>query len=171
MTALRLKGTSQESNLLFLRPSYFFYNLFSMIGMIKHAGIMGNQQPSSHTLVLTHTSDIADVAVERLLTLDFKGKSIQYIASDERTWAEITKTIGTAIGKSELPYVDFSYEQSHSGMLNAGISKVIADGYAAMGEALRSGEMEADYWKNKPNKLGKVKLEDFSKEFEGAFKA
>lgn len=160
-----------RADALFLRPSYFYYNLFNQIGMIKHAGIMGSQQPASHKLVLTHTTDIAEVATEALLKLDFKGKTVQYIASDERTWAEITKVLGSAIGKPELPYVEFSYEQSHGGMLGAGLSKVLADGYATMGEALRSGEMEADYWKNKPAKLGKIKLEDFAKEFAGAFSA
>lgn len=155
----------KEVNSTFLRPSSFYYNLFSQIPMIKNAGIMGSTQSPNHKIVLTHTSDIAEAVVEALLKFDFKGQVIRYIASDEQSWANVTKVLGTAIQKPELPFVEFTDEQSLQGMLSAGLSQTIAEGYAAMGKALRSGEMEADYWKNKPALLGKVKLADFAKEF------
>jgi uncharacterized protein YbjT (DUF2867 family) len=154
---------------LYLRPSYFYYNLFSMIALIKQAGIMGSNQPASHKLVLTHTSDIAEVAADVLLSLQFMGKLVRYIASDKKTWAEITHTLGNAIGKPGLPWVQFTDEQSMDGMLKAGLSNTIAEGYTTMGKALRSGEMEADYWKNRDGQLGKVKLDDFAKEFAAAY--
>jgi uncharacterized protein YbjT (DUF2867 family) len=159
----------KEVNSTFLRPSYFYYNLFSMIPMIKNAGIMGSAQSPDHKVVLTHTSDIAEAAAEVLLKLDFKGQVIRYIASDEQTWANITKLLGASIQKPELPFVEFTDEQSLQGMLGAGLSNTIAEGYLAMGKAMRSGEMEADYWKNKPTQLGKVKLTDFAKEFAAAY--
>lgn len=152
-----------------LRPSYFYYNLFNMIPMIKGAGIMGSTQPASHKVVFTHTDEIAEAAFEELNTASFKGFSVRYIASDERSWSEVASVLGKAIGKDQLPFVEFTDEQSHAGMMQAGLSKVLADGYTAMGQALRSGEMQADYHKNKPT-LGKIKLEDFAKEFAAAFK-
>ncbi len=159
-------------NVVNLRPSYFYYNLFGQIGLIKHAGIAGSAQPASQKLVLTHTADIADVAAALLLKPDFKGQTVQYIASDDtQTWESITKTLGNAIGKPELPYVEFTDEQSRQGMLQAGVSAVIAEGYVEMGQALRGGEMQADYWQNRPQTLGKVKLADFAKEFAGAYNA
>ncbi len=159
----------KEVNSTFLRPSYFYYNLFSQIPMIKNAGIMGSTQSPDHKLILTHTSDIAEVAAEVLLKLDFKGQVIRYIASDEQTWANVAKILGAAIQKPELPFVEFTDDQSLQGMLGAGLSQTIAEGYTAMGKALRSGEMEADYLKNKPSQLGKVKLADFAKEFSAAY--
>lgn len=161
----------KEVNATFLRPSYFYYNLLTMIPMIKNAGIMGSTQPADHKMILVHTSDIAEAAAEALLKLDFKGQVIRYIASEEQTWANITKVLGTAIQKPELPYVEFTDEQSLQGMLGAGLSSTIAEGYAAMGKALRSGEMEEDYWKNRPAQLGKVKLADFAKEFAAAYQS
>lgn len=154
---------------LYLRPSYFYYNLFSMIPLIKQAGIMGSNQPASHKLVLTHTSDIAAVAAEALLSLSFTGKSVRYIASDEKTWAEITEALGNAVGKNNLPWVEFTDEQSLEGMLQAGLDNTFAEGYTAMGKALRSGEMEADYRKNRSGQLGNIKLNDFAKEFAAAY--
>lgn len=166
--ATKVAGT----NFVALRPSYFYYNLFGQIGAIKHMGFITSAQPGSHKLVLTHTDDIADVAADRLLKLDFTGFTIQNIGSDDsHTWDEVAKILGAAIGKPELPYVESTDEQSRQGLLQAGLSPVIVEGYVAMGQALRSGKMEADYWQNRPAKLGKVKLADFAKEFAAAYNA
>jgi uncharacterized protein YbjT (DUF2867 family) len=161
----------KDVNVKILRPSYFFYNLFSMVGMIKGMGIMGSTQPANHSIVLTDTADIADAAFEELNALSFTGYSIRYMASDERTWTEIASVLGAAIGKPELPYVEFTDEQSQHGMTQMGLPKTIVEGYVALGAALRSGNMEAEYKANRPAKLGKVKLEDFAVAFAGAYNA
>ncbi|MES2560457.1 MAG: NmrA family NAD(P)-binding protein [Bacteroidota bacterium] len=154
----------------FLRPSYFITNLFQQAGMIKHAGIMGSAQPADHQMVLVHPSDIAVVAAEELENLSFTGHNVRYIAGDERTWKEITEVLSAAVGKAGTPYVEFTDEQSYEGMLQAGLSAEIAKGYRNMGAALRSKQVEADYWNNRPV-LGKVKLEDFAKEFTATYNA
>lgn len=155
-------------NVLFLRPSYFMYNLFSMIGMIKGMGITGSNF-GSDSVVLTHTDDIVAVALPTLLNLDFTGHRVRYIASDERTGAEIARVLGEAIGKPELPWVVFSDEQNKQGLLQAGLNEEMASAYTTMGEALRNGSMQADFFRNKPD-YGKIKLEDFAKnEFAPAF--
>jgi len=55
-------------------------------------------------------------------------------------------------------------------MKQAGLKETMAEGYTMMGRALREGKMQEDYRKHKPV-LGKVKLEDFTKEFAAAFNA
>jgi uncharacterized protein YbjT (DUF2867 family) len=152
-----------------LRPSYFFNNLYSLAGMAKHMGIIGSTQPANHSLVLTDPNDIADAAFEELNSLNFTGFSVRYIASDERTWSEIASVLGEAIGKPDLPYVEFTDEQSEAGMNQMGLAPTIVAGYIAMGQALRSGEMERDFKANRPTQFGKVKLEDFAKAFAGAY--
>jgi len=153
-----------------LRPGFFYTNLLTAIGMIKHAGIYGNNYGAGNPIVLTHPNDIAKVAAEELLNLDFTGHSIRYVASDERTSTEITSALGAPIGKPNLPYVEFTDEQSLNGMLQAGLPKEIAVNYAEMGSAARSGEMFADYKKH-PVELGATKLEDFAKDFATAYSA
>ena len=154
----------------FLRPSYFMYNLFGLIGMIKNMGIMGSNF-GDDTLVLTHTDDIAEVALHELLTLGFTGHQVRYIASDERNGVEIAQILGESIGKPETPWVVFSDAQSLEGMKGAGMSEEMAASYTTMGKSLREGKMQADFFKNKPA-FGKVKLEDFAKnEFAPAFGA
>lgn len=159
------------TNTRFLRPSYFMYNLHNMAGLIKGMNIMGaNYGGTEEKLVLVHTNDIADALTEELLQLNFKGHSIRYIASDERSTDEIAAVLSNAIGKPGIPWVSFTDEQSLGGMLQAGLPQTIAEGYVALGKAIRTGEAQADYWKNKPA-LGKIKLEDFAKEFAAAFYA
>ncbi len=151
-----------------LRPGYFYYNLMANIGMIKHMGIAGGNYGENATIVLAHPNDIAEVAAEELKVLSFSGKSNRYIASDERTTSDIAKVLGTAVGKPELPWVNFKDEESLGGMLQAGLSQEVSSNYVEMGAAMASGEMASDYHKNKPT-LNATKLEDFAKEFAVAF--
>jgi uncharacterized protein YbjT (DUF2867 family) len=157
-------------NIKSLRPSYFMYNLFGMIGLIKGMGIMGSNFGDG-PIALTHTSDIAEVAIQALANLDFTGFRVQYIASDERTGAEIARVLGAAVGKPETPWVVFPDEQNKQGLLQAGFDEEMAEEYTKMGKSLRDGRMQADYMENKPA-FGKVKLEDFARnEFAPAFNA
>ncbi|MFP5042069.1 NAD(P)H-binding protein [Parasediminibacterium sp. JCM 36343] len=159
-----------DVNLLMLRPSYFMNNLYGMIGLVKQANIFGANFGGKEPLVLVDPSDIAAVASEALLHFAFKGHSIQYIASDERTTDEIAAILGEAIGKPGTPWVVFTDEQSLQGMLGAGLDEEIANGYTQMGKSIREGLIQEDYFKHKPV-LGKIKLEDFAKGFAAAYNA
>lgn len=161
----------KDVNIKILRPSYFMYNLFSMIPLIKGMNIMGsNYGNTDEKLVLVHTNDIAEAAAEELLNLKFTGHSVRYIASDERHPNEIAEVLSKYIGKPGIPWVPFSDEQALDGMLQSGLPQTIAEGYTDLGKALRSGEAQEDYWKHKPV-LSKTKLEDFANEFAAAFNA
>jgi len=153
-----------------LRPAFFYTNLLSNIGMIKNIGIMGaNFGGASLKVPIVHPSDIAEVAAEELLNLNFTGHSVRYIASDERTTDEIALAFGKAIGKSELTWVVFSDEDALKGMIQAGLPEEIAKNYQEMNHSLQSGKMTEDYWKNHPATLQKTKLEDFAKIFAAAY--
>jgi len=152
-----------------LRPSYFFYNLLSMIPLIKQANIIGSNFGGTEKLVLVDTDDIAALAIDALLKLNFNGFNTQYIASDERETSEIASILGTAIDKPNLSWVVFNDEQNLQGLLGAGLSNTIAEGYTQMGKSIREGLIQADYWKNRPS-LGKLKLEAFAERFALAYK-
>lgn len=158
-----------DVNVKHLRPGFFYTNLLSNIGMIKHMGIIGGNYGEDATLVFVHPGDIAEVAAEELLELSFKGKSIRYIASDEKTTGEVASIIGKAIDKPELPWVNFKDEDTLAGMLQAGLPEEVARNYAEMGSAMRSGEMVSDYQKNKPAEFGKSNLEVWSRVFAAVY--
>ena len=150
----------------FLRPSYFFSNLYNLTGMIKHVGITGNNFGNTdEKLVLVHTDDIAAEATTQLLDLSFTGNSIKYISGDERHPSEIAELLGKAVGKEGTPWITFTDDESLKGMMEAGLTEGFANLYVQMGKAIREGELQEDYWKNQPETFGKYKLEDFAKDF------
>lgn len=153
-----------------LRPAFFYYNLLSNIGLIKHMGIIGGNYGEHNTLTLVHPNDIAAVAAAALEDTTFTGNSIQYIYSDEKTTDEIAAILGSAIGKPELPWVNFSNEDSLNGMLQAGLSNEVASNYVEMGAAMASGAMAEDFKRNKPAK-SPTRLEAFAKEFAAIYAA
>ncbi len=162
----------EHVNILHLRPSYFYQNLLSNIGLIKHAGIMGgNFAVDNNKFLIVDPQDISAVAFEELTALKFTGHSVRYIVSDEVSTDAVAKTIGRAIGKPELPWVKFEDEQALQGMLQAGLSKEVAENYTEMGVALHTGKMTEDYWKNRTGNLGKVKLDDFARVFAAIYAA
>jgi len=159
-----------QVNIKHLRPGYFYPNLFANVGMIKNMGIMGgNYGGSELKIILSHPEDIAEVAAQELLGLDFSGHSIRYLSSDERTTDDISKVIGTAIGKPELKWIVFSDEDALKGGIGAGLPEEIAKNYTEMGHAIRTGAMFADYQANRPQQFGKTKLEDFAKVFAAVY--
>ncbi|MEP6844745.1 MAG: NmrA family NAD(P)-binding protein [Panacibacter sp.] len=153
-----------------LRPAYFYPNLLSNIGLIRNAGIIGsNFAVAENKFPLADPEDIASVAAQELLNLNFTGHSARYIASDEVSTDAIAAEIGKAIGKPDLHWIPFTDEQAFGGMKQAGLPEEVAKNYTEMGAAINSGIMSEDYWKNHPATLGKTKLSDFAKVFAAAY--
>jgi uncharacterized protein YbjT (DUF2867 family) len=150
-----------------LRPGFFYTNFYANVDMIKHANIIGSNFGAETNMVLVHPNDIAEAAAEELQS-NFTGKSVRYIASDEKTAGQVARALGTAIGKPELPWIEFTDADNIAGAIGAGLPEEIATNYTEMGTSVRSGKMFEDYYKNRPV-LSKTKLEDFAGEFAGAF--
>lgn len=163
-------NTLKDTHIKHLRPAYFYYNLFSNIGLIKNLGIAGsNFGFDKKEFPIVDPADIAAVAVEALLHPHFTGHTVQYIASDEVSTADIASTLGKAINRPGLNWVTFTDEQSLQGALQAGLPEELAKNYTEMGHAVQSGKMYEDYWKHHPSALGKIKLADFAKTFAAVF--
>ncbi len=112
--------------------------------------------------------DIAAAAAEELET-PAAGRTVRYVASDERTASETAHILGAAIGKPDLKWATFSDEQTQGAMEEKGMPPHIATGLVEMFAAIHSGILREDYELHKPTAMGKVKLEDFAKEFAAAF--
>jgi uncharacterized protein YbjT (DUF2867 family) len=165
-------NTLADVNILHLRPGYFYTNFLGSIGMVKHMNIIGsNFGGDDLKLVLAHPDDIAVIAADALQRLDFHGHTVRYIASDERTSDDIATLIGAKINKPQLPWVVFSDEQALVGMVQAGLPEEVAKNYAEMGTAMHTNVMAEDYWKHRPDTLGKTKLEDFAQQFAAVYSA
>lgn len=158
----------ENIDITFLRAGYFFTNYYNDVPMIKNAGIMGSNLPASTKIPLVHPHDIAIAAAEELQKAS-EGKNIRYIVSDFRSAADVAENIGKAIGKPELPWVEFSDEEALNGMTQAGVPAEIAQLYTDMGAGLKNGKIGADFEKNGAVTDGKIKLEDFANEYASKF--
>jgi len=152
----------------FLRAGFFFTNLYNDVPMIKGAGIIGANYATDTKIPFVHPEDIATAVAEELQK-ETTGKNIRYIISDVRTPQDVAKALGTAIDKTDLPWIEFTDEQSLQGMTQAGLPEEIAGLYTEMGSGLRSGKIAEDFLTTNASVDGKIKLEDFAKEFAAKF--
>jgi uncharacterized protein YbjT (DUF2867 family) len=146
-----------------IRPGYFYYNLLGFISMIKHAGFIGANYGDDDRLVLVSPFDIA-TAVADEITKQSSGMKIRYVASDDRSCTEIANVLGKAIGKPGLQWKTLSNEQMQNGLEANGFSTSLASVFVELGETAHKGLLREDYDLHPPQ-MGKVKLEDFAKEF------
>ena len=152
-----------------LRPGSFYTNYYSFAGMIKAAGFMGANCVGDRKIALVHPRDIAAAAAEELTNpAATAGRTVRYVASDERTQQEVAHALGAVIGRPDLRWVTLSDEQMRENLLknNLPASTVadIVDIYASMS----SGALGEDYEQHKPT-LGAVKMEEFAQEFAASF--
>ena len=161
----------ENVNVLHQRPGMFMTNFYGAIGMIKHQKKMGNNFDGTVNLTLTHPRDIANAAFNTLHNLSFSGKQIQYIVSDEKTGFEIAKTLGDAVGKSDVNWVTFSDDELLHAMIQNGFPEPMVKIYMVeIGVAFRDGGiMMEDYNKHKSEAKGGTTLQDFAQEFAVAY--
>jgi uncharacterized protein YbjT (DUF2867 family) len=115
-----------------LRPAYFMENLLANIGLIQHMGIVGSALRSDLAFPMIATQDIAARAAEAFET-ELPNHSVHLLLGPHSyTMQQATRAIGEAIGRPELPYVQFPYEQARQGAVQAGLSESMADLYDEM---------------------------------------
>jgi len=132
----RLTGT----NVLVLRPGFFFENFLHSLDLIRHQGINGGGAAGRTTLPMIATQDIAAFAALALAARDWSGFQVrELLGQRDLSFDEATRIIGAKIGKPDLAYVQFPYADYSAALQQAGISKSVADAYAEMEKAFDDG--------------------------------
>jgi uncharacterized protein YbjT (DUF2867 family) len=117
----------EKLNVLHLRAAYFMENELRAIPMIQGMGLYGGAIKADLKLPVIATRDIAVYAAERLLKLEFNGKQTQELLGPrDLTMAEVAAALGAAIGKPDLKYTEFGYEQVQQALLQMGLSEKTA---------------------------------------------
>jgi uncharacterized protein YbjT (DUF2867 family) len=156
-----------------LRPVYFMENHLNGIGVIKGMGIFGSPMGPDHAFPQIATRDIGLVAAEKLAAGDkAKGQTVtELFGPKEYSMAESTKILGAAIGKPDLKYVQFPYDDAKKAMLGMGISPSVAGSFIEMYRAFNEGKVGSTQ-KPGPGNRGKTTLEEFAKTvFKPAFES
>ncbi len=156
-------------NVLHLRPAYFMENLLANIPMIQHMGITGSAMRPDVSIPMIATQDIAEVAAQALDQLRFEAMEIKdLLGPRDVSMQETAQLIGKAIGRPDLPYVQFSYEDSIKGMEQAGLSASMAALYTEMSR----GSNEKGIFNRTtrtPENSTPTTLEQFAESVRGAF--
>ncbi|WP_443943631.1 NAD(P)H-binding protein [Pedobacter sp. AW1-32] len=163
-----LYSTLENVSLTYLRAGYFYTNYFNDVPLIKGMGIIGANYPASTTIPLVHPADIASAAAEELTNAK-TGTDTRLIVSQVLSAQEIASILGAAIAKPELPWVEFTDEQSFDGMKQAGLPEEMAMLYTEMGTAIRKGLLSEEFEKQGAPTQGQTKFEDFAKTFASSF--
>ena len=131
-------------NVLHLRAAYFMENNLTAIGMIQEMGIFGHALLPDLKLPMIATPDVGDYAARRLLHLDFSGKQTRELLGERNlSMTEATAVIARAIGKPDLRYRQFSYDQVQQVLEHMGMSPKKAAVYIEMFQAINAGVLAA----------------------------
>lgn len=132
-------------NTLHLRATYFMENTLGQLDVVKNMGIMGSPVKPDLKLSMIAAKDIGEYAAKRLAALDFNGHNIQYLLGQrDVTYTEVAKIYGSAIGKKDLSYVEFPYEEFGKALTGMGASKSLVDNFDQFLRKLNEGRILED---------------------------
>jgi uncharacterized protein YbjT (DUF2867 family) len=156
-------------NILHLRAAFFMENLLRNIDLIKANGVNGSPIRGDLRMPVIATRDIADVAAQSLVALDFKDIVIwELLGQRDLTLREMTRILGKAAGLNALRYVEFSSEETEHAMVNQGISRDVARLTCDMYRALNEGRITSGLVRT-PRTATPTRFEDFAAEFAAAY--
>jgi uncharacterized protein YbjT (DUF2867 family) len=162
-----LKGT----NVLALRPGFFFENFYASLPVVKHRGVIGDAVAPDVALPMIATRDIAAAAVQALQARDWTGFVVrELLGPRDVTHAEAARIIGERIGRPDLPYVQLPYGDMVGALVAAGLSENVASTYVEMARAFNEGRVRSVEGRSAANTTA-TRLEDFAAELAQAYQA
>jgi uncharacterized protein YbjT (DUF2867 family) len=147
-----------------LRAAFLMENHFSSIQLIKNTGINGGAVRSDVSLPMIATHDIASAATEYFLSPTFNEYYVQTLLGPrDYTFREATSILGEAIGKPDLAYVEFPYEDFRKGLVGAGFSSGLVNSLIELFTAFNEGQLQRNIKRDASNTT-KTTLEEFARE-------
>jgi uncharacterized protein YbjT (DUF2867 family) len=108
-------------------------NFYEAFDLIRHQGITGDSVASGLEIPMIATRDIAAVAAQALAARDWNGVVIrELLGLRDFGYDEATRILGERIGRPDLQYVQFSYEDMAQALVDAGLSESFAQLYVEM---------------------------------------
>jgi uncharacterized protein YbjT (DUF2867 family) len=158
-------------NVLHVRAAYFMENNLAAIGMIHHMGIFGNALLPDLKLPMVATRDVGNYAAQRLLNLDFSGQQTREVLGErDLSMTEVAAVIARAVGKPDLRYQQFPYDQVQQVLMQLGIPPKGAAMYIEMYKSINAGVLVPLEARSKENTTA-TSIEQFVQDaFAPAFK-
>lgn len=161
----------RKADVIHLRCTYFMENLLATIPLIHEQGIAGSAVRGDLRFAMIATRDIADRVAGYLLRRDFSGKSFRdLLGQRDLTLQEAFTIIGRRIGRFDLKYVQFGYDDAAKAMVDRGISPNVASLMMEMSRALNSGLFAVNRPRTAENSTPTT-IEEFATLFAAAYRA
>src|SRR5580692_2711289 len=139
-------------HVLHLRAAYFMENNLAAISMIQEMGIFGHALLPDLKLPMIATPDVGEYAAQRLLNLDFSGKQTRELLGErDLSMTEATAVIARGIGKPDLRYEQFPYDQVQQVLEHMGMPPKKAAVYIEMFKAINAGVLAAQEPRSREN--------------------
>lgn len=147
-----------------IRATYFYYNLNNFIDTIRNTGMIISNCGGDDRIVVVSPIDIAAAISDEILNKEVVS-NIRYVASEELTADEIAGIIGSAIGKPGMKWMRIPDEEMQKTFEGHGVPTSLATLLVEMSAALHNGDLLRNYYPNRPEKLGNIKLKEFAAQF------
>ncbi len=133
----------EGTNILHLRAGYFMENTLPQAAVIRMLGSLAGPVRPDLKLPMIATRDIGAAAAQALSS-GFQGKRAQELLGQrDIDYTEVAGTIGKAIGKPSLRYIQAPDNQLLGAMVQMGMSTNMVGLILDMAAALNSGYMKA----------------------------
>ncbi|MEM6281030.1 MAG: NAD(P)H-binding protein [Chloroflexota bacterium] len=154
-----------------IRAGFFFQNFLGMVGTVHQHGILaGYPVHADITMPMVDTADVAGVAVEELLRTDSDAFNIREAAGTRLyTLHEAASILGQSIGKPDLAWVQFPYDDASAAMQSYGFSASVAEGFIDFARRANDLSIWGDVVITDDNRTG-TPLEDFTDQFANVYK-
>ena len=112
--------------------------------MIQMMGLFGGALKGDLKIPMIATRDIGAYAAERLLKLDFNGKRTQELQGErDLTLIEVVAVIAKGLGKPDLRYVQFPYDQVEKVLEQMGAPAKTVASFIEMFQGINNGIVTA----------------------------
>ncbi len=153
-------------NVVHLRAAFFMENLLMNIDLIRTKGIAGSAARGDIAFPMIATKDIAAVAADLLVNRGFKGSSVRYLLGQRNvSHSEAIAVIGSRVGKPDLAYVQFPYDEAEKGLKAAGLSPDMSRLYIEMTRAFNEGLVKTGLERTAENTTP-TSIEEFAEVFD-----
>lgn len=150
------------TDVLHVRPGYFFENHLLAIHMIPAIGVYADMTAPDTPLPMAATADIAQVVARELRTPSEQGKRVLHLRSPRLyTMRESAALLGAAIGKPDFAYVQSDPQEGKTALMEQGFSASAAAQLEEMSVAFSHGRLNGEYEKG-PTEITTTTLEHFA---------
>src|SRR5579871_5469079 len=133
-----------SANVLSLRAAYFMENTLPQANAIRQMGSVATPLRPDLKIPMIATRDIGAVAADVLLHPTIHGKQTrELLGQRDLSYSEVAASIGKAIDKADLKYVQVPDEQFKGVLVQMGMSEPMANLLVEMTQALNSGKMHS----------------------------